>query len=98
MLADERWKFTHLEGGFRPILFHKQSDPQETVDRALKPDAEAQAALDKFYGHLAHFRARVNQRTTLPRERIKTITGKSRRRGIVLGLYDEAEGPELLSA
>ena len=98
VLVDHRWKFTHFEGGFRPILFDKQTDPSETIDRAQNPDAEAQAALDLMYARLAQFRARVNQRTTISKETILSKTGASRRKGVVLGMYEASEAPELLSA
>lgn len=29
MIADKRWKFMHVEGGFRPILFDLENDPDE---------------------------------------------------------------------
>ena len=98
VLTDARWKFTHFEGGFRPMLFDRQTNPQETIDRAQAPDAEAKAALDRMYAHLATFRARVNQRTTLSKATIKAKTGASRRKGIVLGLYEQSAAEDLLSA
>ncbi len=98
ILADPRWKFTHFEGGFRPILFDRQSDPNETIDRAQDPDGEAQAALDLMYRRLAEFRARVSQRTTMSDATIQAKTGASRRRGVILGMHKAEEAPELLSA
>ena len=98
VLTDHRWKFTHFEGGFRPILFDLQSDPDETVDRAHNPDAQAQAAITHMSQRLAQFRARVSQRTTLSKDTIISKTGASRRRGVVLGMHKAEEAPELLSA
>jgi len=41
MIADRRWKFMHAEGGFRPMLFDKQNDPDELIDLG---DSEAHKA------------------------------------------------------
>ena len=98
VLIDHRWKFTHFEGGFRPMLFDRATDPEETSDQAHNPTPQAQAALDLMYARLAQFRARVSQRTTMSKAEILAKTGTSKRRGVVLGLYRAEEAPELLSA
>ncbi len=98
VLVDHRWKFTHFEGGFRPMLFDRINDPEETIDLAEGSTPEIIDALELMYRRLASFRARVCQRTTLSSDEIISKTGASRRRGVVLGMYDEGEAPELLDA
>ncbi len=37
MVADKRWKFMHAEGGFRPMLFDMENDPDELRDLGADP-------------------------------------------------------------
>ena len=47
MIADKRWKFIHAEGGFRPLLFDLESDPDEFVD--LGASSAHAPVLDMMY-------------------------------------------------
>ena len=38
MVATSKWKFMHAEGGFPPMLFDLQADPQELRDVGRSPD------------------------------------------------------------
>ena len=96
MVADKRWKFWHAEGGFRPMLFDLENDPQEFVD--LGGGAEHGEVIDRMYDRLGRWARRLSQRTALSEDDIKAQRGKAIRKGILLGLYDGAEvAPELLS-
>jgi arylsulfatase A-like enzyme len=98
MVADKRWKFIHAEGGFRPMLFDRETDPDELNDLARGPDhAEI---IDKMYHRLGQWARRLSQRTTLSESRILNMrrSGGARRRGITLGVYDDNDiDPELMS-
>ena len=96
MVADKRWKMMHAEGGFRPMLFDMENDPLEYVDLGNNPDHSEQVG--KMYEYLGQWARRMSQRTTISDEEIISKRGKSRRKGIVLGAYDDSEiDRELLS-
>jgi len=89
MIADRRWKFMHAEGGFRPMLFDKQNDPDELIDLG---DSEAhKAEIELMYRRLAQWARRASQRTTKSEQDILNMRGKSRRKGVLLGLVDGSE-------
>ena len=94
MVADERWKLIHAEGGFRPMLFDLREDPCEFVD--LGADPAYGAAVDAMYDKLAAWALRPSQRTAISDEEIDAMRGKSRRKGVLLGAYDESDVPEEL--
>ncbi len=94
MIADKRWKFMHAEGGFRPMLFDMENDPDEFDDLGDSPDHEQ--VIDTMYERLAQWSRRMSQRTTRSDADIKAMRGRSRRKGILLGMYDGSEvDPEL---
>ncbi len=94
MVADKRWKFMHAEGGFRPMLFDMQEDPDEFDD--LGESSEHEAIIDMMYERLGRWARRMSQRTTRSDAAIIAGRGLSRRKGILLGLYDGTEvDPEL---
>ena len=87
MVADRDWKLIHCEGGHRPILFDLRNDPDELVDLGASADhAEVIAAM---YDKLFAWTRRPAQRTTRSEQQLIDMRGKSGRRGIVLGVYDE---------
>lgn len=92
MVFDGRFKLIHAEGGFRPMLFDLETDPDEFHDLA-KTDAH-QAEIDRLYGYLAQWGRRLSQRVTKSEDDIKAMRGKSGRRGILPFLYDGSEVPE----
>jgi arylsulfatase A-like enzyme len=94
MIADKRWKFMHAEGGIRPMLFDLENDPEEYVDLGASSDHAETIAM--MYERLAVWARRMAQRTAISDEQIKAGRGGSRRRGVLLGLYDGSEvDPEL---
>ncbi len=67
MVADKRWKLVHCEGGFRPMLFDLQNDPDELVDLG---GSEAHGeVIDEMYDKLFEWARRPSQRTTRSRGR-----------------------------
>ena len=95
MVFDGRFKLMHAEGGFRPMLFDLETDPEEFHDLA-KGDAH-QAEIDRLYDHLARWGRRLAQRVTKSEEDILAMRGRSLRRGILPFLYDGSEVPEELT-
>jgi arylsulfatase A-like enzyme len=96
MVADKRWKFIHSEGpGHPPILFDMESDPDELTDLGSDP-AHAEI-VEMMYVRLGKWARRMSQRTTRSDDDIVQMRGRSRRRGILLGLYDGSEVPEDLT-
>lgn len=91
MAADRRWKYVHATG-FRPMLFDMQSDPQEFVDLGADP-AHAQVRA-RFEAALAAWAMRQSQRTTMSETQIMNARGKSQRRGILIGVWDESDIPQ----
>ena len=96
MVFDGRYKLMHAEGGFRPMLFDLEADPDEFNDLA-KTDTH-QAEIDRLYGHLAEWGRRCAQRVTMSDEAIIARRGRSLRRGILPFLFDGSEVPEELTA
>lgn len=89
MIADKRWKFMHAEGGFRPMLFDLQTDPNELND--LGESQDHRDVINKMYDRLARWARRPSQRTTISDADINNKRGKSRRKGVLLGVVDGSE-------
>ncbi len=96
MVFDGRYKLMHAEGGFRPMLFDLQNDPEEFHDLAKRTDHAAE--IDRMYGFLAQWGRRMSQRVTRSEADIRAMRGASARRGILPFLYDGSEVPEELTA
>jgi arylsulfatase A-like enzyme len=94
MVFDGRYKMMHAMGGFRPMLFDLQTDPDELHDLA-KYDAH-DVIFDQMYAHLAHWGRRNAQRVTKSDEDIVNMRGKSLRKGILPFLIDGTEVPDEL--
>lgn len=94
MVFDGRFKMMHAEGGFRPMLFDLQNDPEEFHDLA-KGDAH-QDDIDRLYGHLAEWGRRMSQRVTRSDDDIRASRGASLRRGILPFMVDGSEVDEAL--
>ena len=94
MVYDGRFKMIHAEGGFRPMLFDLQEDPEEFHDLA-KGDAH-RTEIDRLYGYLAQWGRRLSQRVTKSEDDIKAMRGRSARRGILPFMEDGTEVPEEL--
>ena len=96
MVADHRWKFIHAEGGFRPMLFDRQNDPDEIHD--LGGDASYDHVIAMMYDRLARWARRQSQRVTMSDAQIESGIGKAQRKGILLGVVDPDELDEKLTA
>ncbi len=95
MLTDRRWKFMHAIG-FRPMLFDLERDPDEFFDLGVSDAPEHRAVIELMYRRLREWATRDAQRVTISDADIAAMMGKSLRRGITLGLYDESDAdPEL---
>lgn len=88
MVFDGRYKLVQCEGGFRPILWDLAEDPGELVD--LGEDPGHAEVVARLYEHLNAWGRRQSQRVTRSAEDLAGMRGKSRRRGIVLGAYEDA--------
>jgi arylsulfatase A-like enzyme len=93
MIADKRWKYVHAVG-FRPMLYDLESDPDEFCDRG--DDAACGDERTRMSAALAEWGLRLSQRTTRSERQIEQSRGKSQRRGILIGVWDESDvAPEL---
>lgn len=97
MVADKRWKFIHSEGpGHGAMLFDMANDPDELNDLGTDPDhAEI---IDLMYQRLGKWARRMSQRTTRSDDDLQAMRGRSRRKGILTGLYDGSEVPDELTS
>ena len=89
MVADARWKFIHAEGGFRPMLFDMQHDPDEFYDLG-ESDAH-KAVIDMMYQKLHQWARRMSQRVTITDEDIQLKSESDGGVGILIGVFDESE-------
>ena len=96
MVADKRWKFMHAEGGFRPMLFDMENDPDEYHDLGDSPAHNE--IIDMMYQRLAKWARRPSQRTTRSEDQIKMMRGRSASVGVLLGAYDGSEYSEEAAA
>jgi hypothetical protein len=95
MIFDGRYKMIHAEGGFRPMLFDLETDPNEFDDLAKGNDHAADIA--RLYGSLAEWGRRSAQRVTKSDDDIRAMRGRSLRRGILPFLVDGSEVHEELT-
>lgn len=94
MVFDGRYKLMHAEGGMRQMLFDHLNDPGEFEDLGESPDHEEIRV--RLTERLALWARRPSQRTTVSDAAIIARRGKSRRKGILLGVWDETDlDPEL---
>jgi arylsulfatase A-like enzyme len=90
MIADKGWKLIHAVG-FRPMLFDLAGDPDEFDDRGADPACADACA--RLRAALAQWGLRQSQRTTRSEQQIRNARGKSARRGILIGVWDENDVP-----
>ena len=93
MVRDERWKYVHAVG-FRPMLYDLKNDPNEFSD--LGADEAYAGDRDRLAAALAEWGLRQSQRTTRSEKQITTARGKSLRKGILIGVWDESDLPDEL--
>ncbi|MFY0611459.1 MAG: sulfatase-like hydrolase/transferase [Hyphomicrobiaceae bacterium] len=91
MVATKKWKLMHFEGDSQSMLFDLENDPDELVDLG---DSEAHAhVINEMYDHLSAWSRRQSQRTTRSEAQLVEMRTKARRRGVILGVYDENDTP-----
>ncbi len=95
MVFDGRYKLMHAEGGFRPMLFDLENDPSEFHD--LAKGSAHDEEITRLYGQLAEWSRRCAQRVTKSDDDIRSMRGRSLRRGILPFLVDGSEVPEELT-
>ena len=88
MVADGRWKYVHAVG-FRPMLYDLTEDPDEFRDLGADPAYEGERR--RLAGALAEWGLRLSQRTTRSEQQTIAARGKSQRKGILIGVWDEAD-------
>lgn len=93
MVANKKWKYMYAPG-FRPMLFDLENDPLELTDLGANQDYAA--ACREMQEVLNRWGLRYSQRTTRSEKQILASRGKSVRKGILIGVWDEAEVPEEL--
>ena len=96
MVFDGRFKLVHAEGGFRPMLFDLEHDPNEFDDLAKDPGHEAEIA--RLHDCLARWGRRMSQRVTCSDADIEARRERSARRGVLPFLKDGSEVPEELTS
>ena len=80
------------------MLFDRETDPNELTDLGASQDPEHIEVMSRMFMALSKWWRRVNQRTTKSENDLRNMRGKSRRRGIVLGMFDGEEADEELTA
>ncbi len=97
MVFDGRYNLIHAEGGFRPMIFDLDNDPDEFHDLA-KGDSH-QREIHRLYGFLAQWGRRMSQRVTVSRAELEAMRGRPARRGVLPGMKDGTEvRPEFTAA
>ena len=86
MVADQRYTFMHAEGGFRPMLFDRKTDPNELKDIGASP--EHTDIIAKMYDRLHQWSRRPSQRTTKSEAEILAKSGNT---GVIIGAYSEQD-------
>jgi len=94
MITDHRWKFMHSEGGYAPILFDMENDPQEYID--LGQNNDHTDIIDVMYDRLGKWGRRMSQRVTVSDDQITRRQGKTPGGGvgIFIGHFEEGDVPE----
>ena len=96
MVFDGRWKMIHAEGGFCPMLFDLETDPEEFND--LGDDPAYQNQIDRLCDHLHAWALRMSQRVTRSEAQLEGMRSRAAKVGILPFLYDGSEVPEALTA
>ena len=73
------------------MLFDLENDPMELTD--LGDQEEYADTIAMLYDHLFAWTRRQSQRTTRSEAQLIEMRTKSRKRGVVIGVYDENDTP-----
>ena len=74
------------------MLYDLEADPSEFRDLGADPACEDERR--RLMAALNAWGLRLSQRTTLSEQQIRDRRGKSQRRGILIGVWDESDVPE----
>ncbi|UWQ08169.1 sulfatase-like hydrolase/transferase [Aliiroseovarius crassostreae] len=101
MVVTDRWKLIHAEGGgeggFRPMLFDLETDPEELTDLGTSKDHFE--IITRMYDHLHHWARRMSQRTTVSDNQILARRkGGSEQVGVLIGVYGDEDLPDRYTA
>ena len=96
MVTDRRWKFIHAEGGFRPMLFDLQNDPDEFTD--LGDSATHADIIAQMYDRLGKWGRRMSQRVTVSDDQINAARTGGKQVGILIGVFEPDEVPPAASS
>ncbi|MEL6689726.1 MAG: sulfatase-like hydrolase/transferase, partial [Pseudomonadota bacterium] len=91
MIFDGRWKMVHADGGFRPMLYDLETDPEELVDLGAVPEHAPQ--ITRLYGELAKWSRRQSQRVATSKEMLAGMRGSGPGKGILMFMVDGDELP-----
>jgi hypothetical protein len=72
-----------------------ENDPDELID--VGDDPKHTDIIELMYARLGQWARRMNQRTTRSDDDLDAMRGRSRRRGILVGLFDGSEVPRELT-
>ena len=92
MVCDKDWKFIHAEGGYPPMLFDLNSDPDELND--LGSHQAHSQVIELMQARLHQWAMRSSQRTTVSDDKIMHGRTHNKRQGVVQAVYDENEVEE----
>ncbi len=95
MLATREWKLIHFQGGFRPMLFDLENDPEELVD--LGASADHQPVINELFAKLNDWAKRPSQRTTISNATLLANRTKPSTKGVMIGVVDEEDAPPKLT-
>jgi arylsulfatase A-like enzyme len=87
MVTDGAWKMIHFGGGFRPMLFDLESDPEELHD--LGDSGAQRPVIARLKAALEDWALRPAQRTTVGNARLYAGRKSPNRKGVVLGAVTE---------
>ena len=90
MVANKRWKYIHAVG-HGAMLFDLENDPDELVDLGNHPDFESVRV--EMDAALRQWQFRLSQRTTRSETQVRNMRGRSVRRGVLIGVWDENDVP-----
>ena len=90
MVVTADWKYVFYEG-FRPQLFDLAGDPDELKDLGESPDPEHVAVRAEMHERLFAWLRQRRTRMTMSEEDLRKRTGGARKRGFLIGLWDEGE-------
>jgi arylsulfatase A-like enzyme len=90
MVFDGRWKYVHASG-FRPMLYDLATDPQELIDRG--DDLDCAGEIARLQAELFEWALHPKGHITTSNDKISAYADNQLqvKRGVLIGIWDEAE-------